>query len=90
MTKGDHVHDPATNVLATIRDHLAQRGIDPESVTEDAGLFDDLGLDSLDTMDLTLALEERFGIQIPDEDLEGLRTVGDAVALIDERLSART
>ncbi len=70
-----------------IKDHLVQRGLDPEKVVMKAELFGDLDLDSLDTMELTLGLEERFAIEIPDQDLEGLVTVADAVELVQRKLS---
>lgn len=74
-------------ILAAIRDHLAGRGIDPTRVQPEAGLANDLDLDSLDTVELTLGLEKRFDIEIPDEELEELVTVDDAVTLIERKLS---
>ena len=74
-------------VLAAVRDHLSGRGMDASKVVPEAELLGDLDLDSLDTMELTLGLEERFGVEIPDQDLEGLVTVGDAVALIQRKLA---
>jgi len=56
-----------------------QLGIKPEEVTPTASFIDDLGADSLDTVELVMALEEEFGIEIPDEDAEKLRTVQDAL-----------
>jgi len=55
---------------------------DEEDVTEDASFVDDLGADSLDIVELVMALEEEFGISIPDEEAENIKTVGDAVAYI--------
>lgn len=74
-------------ILTGIKEHLTTRGIDSGSVTFEADLADDLDLDSLDTVELTLGLEERFGIEIPDSDLEGVRTVSDAVNLIEAKLA---
>jgi acyl carrier protein len=54
-------------------------GVEPEKVTNDASFVDDLGADSLDTVELVMAFEEEFGIDIPDEDAEQMRTVGDAI-----------
>ena len=74
-------------VLTAIRDHLGGRGLDASKVSPEAELLRDLDLDSLDTMELTLGLEERFGVEIPDQELEGLVTVSDAVDLIERKLS---
>jgi acyl carrier protein len=63
-----------------------QLGVDESEVTEDASFVDDLGADSLDTVELVMALEEEFGIEIPDEDAEKIITVGDAVKYIDSKL----
>ena len=54
-----------------------QLGVDEGEVTNESHFIDDLGADSLDTVELVMALEEEFGIEIPDEDAEKLRTVGD-------------
>lgn len=60
-----------------------QLGVDVEEVTEEASFIDDLGADSLDTVELVMALEEEFGIEIPDEDAEKITTVKDAIAYIE-------
>jgi len=60
-------------------------GVESEKVTNDASFVEDLGADSLDTVELVMAFEEEFGIDIPDEDAEQLRTVGDAVRYMSER-----
>jgi acyl carrier protein len=62
-----------------------QLGVKPEEVTQGASFIDDLGADSLDTVELVMALEEEFGIEIPDEDAEKMTTVGDAVKYIEEK-----
>lgn len=54
-------------------------GVDPEKVTEDANLIDDLYADSLDTVELVMAIEEEFGVDISDDDADGFRTVSDIV-----------
>jgi acyl carrier protein len=61
-----------------------QLGVDEDQVTEDASFMDDLGADSLDTVELVMALEEEFDIEIPDEDAEKIQTVRDAVNYIKE------
>lgn len=62
-----------------------QLDLDEEQVTEDSEVIDDLGADSLDIVDLVMTLEEEFDTEIPDEDIESLRTVGDIVKYIEER-----
>ena len=62
-----------------------QLGVKPEEVTNEASFIDDLGADSLDTVELVMALEEEFGIEIPDEEAEKITTVGDAVKYIEEK-----
>ena len=57
-------------------------GVEPEKVTDDASFVEDLGADTLDTVELVMAFEEEFGIDIPDEDAEQMRTVGDAIAYL--------
>ena len=54
-----------------------QLGVDAADVTPQASILDDLGADSLDVVELVMALEEHFDIEVPDEDVEGLRTVAD-------------
>lgn len=60
-------------------------GVEPEKVTPEASFVEDLGADSLDTVELVMAFEEEFGIEIPDEDAEGLQTVGDAIRYLNEK-----
>lgn len=64
-----------------------QLGVKEEEITTDASFVDDLGADSLDTVELVMALEEEFETEIPDEDAEKISTVKDAVKYIGERLS---
>jgi acyl carrier protein len=61
-----------------------QLGVDEAQVTNDASFMDDLGADSLDTVELVMALEEEFDIEISDEDAEKIQTVNDAVEYITE------
>jgi acyl carrier protein len=61
-----------------------QLGVEASQVTEEARFVDDLGADSLDTVELVMALEEEFGLEIPDEEAEKITTVGDAMKYIKE------
>ncbi|MFH1678000.1 MAG: acyl carrier protein [Candidatus Omnitrophota bacterium] len=63
-----------------------QLGVKSEEVTPGASFIDDLGADSLDTVELVMALEEEFGIEIPDEDAEKMTCVGDAIKYIEEKI----
>ncbi len=63
---------------------VEQLGVDEAEVTPKASFVDDLGADSLDTVELVMAFEEAFEIEIPDEDAEKIRTVQDAVTYIDQ------
>ena len=63
-----------------------QLGVDAAQVTTEARFIDDLGADSLDTVELIMALEEKFGIEVPDEDAEKLVTVGKAIEYIEKKL----
>ena len=62
-----------------------QLGVKQEEVTPDASFIDDLGADSLDTVELVMALEEEFGIEIPDEDAEKITNVSDVIKYIEEK-----
>ena len=62
-----------------------QLGVKVEEVTPTASFIDDLGADSLDTVELVMALEEEFNIEIPDEDAEKITTVGDAIKYIEDK-----
>jgi acyl carrier protein len=64
-----------------------QLGVKIEEVTDSASFVDDLGADSLDTVELVMALEEEFGIEIPDEDAEKMTNVGQAVRYVEEKAS---
>ena len=59
-----------------------QLGVEEDLVTPEASFVDDLGADSLDTVELVMALEEEFGVEIPDEDAEKIATVGNAIDYI--------
>ena len=62
---------------------VEQLGVNPDQVVPDAKFVEDLGADSLDTVELVMALEEEFGAEIPDEEAEKLTSVGDAVKYIE-------
>jgi acyl carrier protein len=62
-------------------------GVDPNEITPEASFIDDLGADSLDTVELVMAFEEEFDLEIPDEDAEKLTTVGTALEYLKKRLS---
>ncbi|GHU59894.1 acyl carrier protein [Clostridia bacterium] len=62
-----------------------QLDVDEAKVTEDASIIDDLGADSLDVVDLVMAFEEEFEVEIPDDKVEGIKVVGDVVKLIAEK-----
>jgi acyl carrier protein len=64
---------------------INELGVEPEKVTLEASFVEDLGADSLDTVELVMAFEEEFGIEIPDEDAEQLQKVGDAVRYLKEK-----
>lgn len=64
---------------------VEQLGVNADQVTAEAKFIEDLGADSLDTVELVMAFEEEFGAEIPDEDAEKLQTVGDVVKYIEER-----
>jgi len=74
------------SIEAQVREIIINElGVEPEKVTDDASFVEDLGADSLDTVELVMAFEEEFGIDIPDEDAEKMRTVGDAVRYLNEQ-----
>ncbi len=77
------VQDKITEII------VEQLGVKPEEVVPEASFVDDLGADSLDTVELVMALEEEFGIEIPDEDAEKIQTVGDAIRYIEEKSAAK-
>jgi acyl carrier protein len=74
--------DVASKVKKIVADHL---GVDEEKVTEEASFIDDLGADSLDTVELVMAFEEEFGAEISDSEAEKILTVGDAIKFIDNK-----
>jgi acyl carrier protein len=66
-----------------------QLGVDVSEVTPEASFIDDLGADSLDTVELVMAFEEEFNVEIPDEDAEKLTTVGAAIDYLEKKLASQ-
>ena len=76
-------------ILAKIKDIVVEElGVAPEKVTEDARFIEDLGADSIGVMELVMKMEEEFDLKIPDEDIEKLRTVGDVIDYILEKVKS--
>ncbi|ULR46592.1 acyl carrier protein [Rhizobium sp. K102] len=73
--------DIAERVKKIVIDHL---GVDADKVVESASFIDDLGANSLDTVELVMAFEEEFGVEIPDDAADSILTVGDAVKFIEK------
>ena len=74
--------DVSSKVKKMVSDHL---GVDEVKVTDEASFIDDLGADSLDTVELVMAFEEEFGSEISDGDAEKILTVGDAIKFIESK-----
>jgi len=68
---------------------VTQLGVNEDEITPTASFVDDLGADSLDIVELVMAFEEKFGIEIPDDDTEKIRTVGDAIKYITEKSASK-
>lgn len=77
----DNVNDKVKEII------VEQLGVNEADVVESASFVDDLGADSLDVVELVMAFEEEFGIEIPDEDAEGIQTVGDAMKYVASKAS---
>ena len=73
--------DIAERVKKIVVEHLS---VDPDKVVDSANFIDDLGADSLDTVELVMAFEEEFNVEIPDEAAESIVTVGDAVRFLEK------
>lgn len=67
---------------------VEQLGVSPEQATAEASFIDDLGADSLDTVELVMALEEEFDLEIPDEDAEKITTVGQAIEYVSDHVQS--
>jgi acyl carrier protein len=76
-----------SNVEEKVKDIIVEElGVEREKLTGDASFMEDLGADSLDTVELVMAFEKEFDIDIPDEEAEKLRTVGDAMSYLHEKI----
>ena len=76
-----------SNVEDKVKDIIVEElGVEREKLTSDASFMEDLGADSLDTVELVMAFEKEFDIDIPDEDAEKLRTVGDAMKYLHDKI----
>ena len=73
--------ETAERVKKIVVEHL---GVEPEKVTEASNFIDDLGADSLDTVELVMAFEEEFNVEIPDDAAETIQTVGDAIKFLEK------
>jgi acyl carrier protein len=77
------------DIESRVRDIIVNElGVEPSKVTAEASFVEDLGADSLDTVELVMAFEEEFGIEIPDEDAEKMETVGDAIKYLEGKEGA--
>jgi len=74
----DTIQDKVKDII------VEQLGVNPEQVTQEAKFIEDLGADSLDTVELVMAFEEEFGIDVPDEEAEKLQSVGDVVRYVED------
>ena len=77
-------NDLSGRIQAIVADQL---GVKPAEVTKDASILDDLGADSLDVVELVMALEETFDIEIPDDAVEDMRTIGDIQRFVESHVS---
>lgn len=78
------------NLEARVKDIIAEElGVEREKLTNEASFMEDLGADSLDTVELVMAFEKEFDLDIPDEEAEKLRTVGDALNYLHQRMGAK-
>lgn len=78
----------SVDVEAQIKEAIVEKlGVEESKVTENASFINDLGADSLDTVELIMELENRFNIQIPDEDQEKIQTVGDAITYVKSKVA---
>ena len=77
----DNMEEKVKNIIAK------ELGVEMEKLTDNASFMEDLGADSLDTVELVMEFEKEFNIDIPDEDAEKLRTVGDAIKYLNDKVA---
>jgi acyl carrier protein len=78
------------NVEERVKEIIAEQlGVKKEEIKPESSFIDDLGADSLDTVEVVMALEEEFGIEIPDEEAEKITTVGEAIKYIEEKVKSK-
>jgi len=85
-TEEEQMSDVAERVKKIVVEHL---GVEADKVVDNANFIDDLGADSLDTVELVMAFEEEFGVEIPDDQAETIVTVGDAAKFLEKALAAK-
>jgi acyl carrier protein len=79
-----------SDMVEKVKDIIAEElGVEREKLTDGASFMEDLGADSLDTVELVMAFEKEFDIDIPDEEAEKLKTVGDALKYLQEKMGAK-
>ncbi len=78
------VNDLSDRIQSMVAEQL---GVEPAEVTKDASIFDDLGADSLDVVELVMILEEAFDIEVPDDAVEEMRTIGDIQRFVESHVS---
>ncbi len=79
-----------SDMVEKVKDIIAEElGVEREKLTDGASFMEDLGADSLDTVELVMAFEKEFDIDIPDEEAEKLRTVGDALKYLEEKIGSK-
>lgn len=85
MIGGENMAEKTSSTLEKVKDIIAkQLSVKPETVTDASNIAEDLGADSLDLVEILMALEDEFGISIPDEAIPQIKTIKDVVAFIDE------
>jgi acyl carrier protein len=78
------------DMVEKVKDIIAEElGVEREKLTDDANFMEDLGADSLDTVELVMAFEKEFDIDIPDEEAEKLKTVGDALKYLKDKMGSK-